>query len=188
MPAPGSDFAVVRFLTTGACDKYFKATENGIEIQGDKKTVVFVEKQPGPASVNDVMEHCAAGDASRCVRALDAEEDMSEVMLMKLARGKGTTKREVDRIKQGKTTRGVSISSQRLVVALLLISASATTLSFDSQTSIMHSTSSVSSMRTMIGSTARSATRLTLVRRLRAFTTRTRTSSVLSYSSRVKRG
>jgi hypothetical protein len=177
MPAPGSDFAVVRFLTPDACDKYFKATENGIEIQGDKKTVVFVEKQPGPTSVNDVVERSAASDASRCVRALDAEEDLNEVMLMKLARGKGATKREVDRIKQGKTARGVSLSSLQLAVALMLTSISATTLSFASPASIMHSTSSVSSTTTMIGNTARSALRQIPVRWPMASTTRTRTSS-----------
>ncbi|KAF1917353.1 hypothetical protein BDU57DRAFT_447076 [Ampelomyces quisqualis] len=106
LPAPGSDFAVVRFLTPEACDKYFKATENGIEIQGDKKSFVFVEKLPGPTSINDVMRNCIEGDASRCVRALDAEEDWSDMLLMKLARGKGAAKRDVDRIKQGKTARG----------------------------------------------------------------------------------
>jgi hypothetical protein len=110
MPAPGSDFAVVRFLTPDACDKYFKATKNGIEIPGDKKVVVFVEKQPGPTSVNDVMRNCTESDASRCVRALDAEEDWSDTLLMKLARGKGALKREVDRIKQGKTARGVCLT------------------------------------------------------------------------------
>jgi hypothetical protein len=109
IPSPGSDFAIVRFLTPEACDKYFKATENGIEIQGDKKAVVFVEKQPGPTSINDVMRNCIEGDASRCVWALDAEEDWSDMMLMKLARGKGAVKRDVDRIKQGKTARGVSV-------------------------------------------------------------------------------
>jgi hypothetical protein len=109
MPAPGSDFAVVRFLTPEACDKYFKATGNGIEVKGEKKTVVFVEKQPGPTSINDVMRNCTEGDASRCVRALDAEEDWSDTVLMKLARGKGVNKREVDRIKQGKNARGVSL-------------------------------------------------------------------------------
>jgi len=109
MPSPGSDFAVVRFLTPEACEKYFKATENGIEIQGDlKKGLVFVEKQPGPTSINDVMQNCIDGDASRCVRAMDAEEEWSDILLMKLARGKGATKREVDRIKRGRTSRGVS--------------------------------------------------------------------------------
>jgi hypothetical protein len=34
-------------------------------------------------------------------------------VLMKLARGKGQVKREVDRIKQGKTSRGVS----RMIIA-----------------------------------------------------------------------
>jgi len=110
MPSPGSDFAVVKFLTPEACEKYFKDTENGIEIQGDlKKTVIFVEKQPGPSSINDVMRNCIEGDASRCVRAIDAEEDWSDMMLMKIARGKGVAKREVDRVKRGKTARGVSI-------------------------------------------------------------------------------
>lgn len=111
LPSPGSDFAVVRFLTPEACEKYYKATENGIEVQGDmKKSLVFVEKQPGPTSINDVMRNCIEGDASRCVRAMDAEEDWSDILLMKLARGKGQIKREVDRIKRGKTARGVSLA------------------------------------------------------------------------------
>ncbi|KAH7067795.1 hypothetical protein FB567DRAFT_457859 [Paraphoma chrysanthemicola] len=106
MPSSGSDFAVVRFLTPEACEKYFQATENGIEIQGDKKTIVFVEKQPSPTSINDVMRNCIESDASRCVLALDADEDWSDMLLMKLAKGKSTAKREVDRIKRGKTARG----------------------------------------------------------------------------------
>jgi hypothetical protein len=109
LPSPGSDFAVVRFLTPEACEKYYKATENGIEVQGDtKKGLIFVEKQPGPTSINDVMRNCIEGDASRCVRAMDAEEDWSDILLMKLALGKGQIKREVDRIKRGKTAHGVS--------------------------------------------------------------------------------
>lgn len=108
MPAPGSDFAVVRFLTPEACDKYFNATENGIELGGTNKAVIFVEKQPGPTSINDVVRNCTEGDASRCVRALNAEEDWSVIMLNKLARGKGQIKREIDCIKPGKTARGVS--------------------------------------------------------------------------------
>ncbi|KAH4893303.1 hypothetical protein HBI49_127190 [Parastagonospora nodorum] len=106
LPVPGSDFAVVRFLTPEACDKYFKATENGIEVQGDKKTLIFVEKQAGPTSINDTIRNCTEGDASRCIRALDADEDWSDMQLMKLARGKSSIKREVDRIKQGITARG----------------------------------------------------------------------------------
>jgi protein-S-isoprenylcysteine O-methyltransferase len=106
LPTSGADWAVVRFLTPEACEKYFKATENGIEVQGDKKTVVFVEKQAAPSSINDVMRNCTEGDASRCVRATDAEDDWSDMLLMKLAKGKGTSKREVDRIKRGKTARG----------------------------------------------------------------------------------
>ncbi|KAF1961691.1 hypothetical protein CC80DRAFT_543054 [Byssothecium circinans] len=107
LPEPGSSVAHVRFLTAEACDKYFKATENGIQMPGEK-FVIFVEKQPGPNSLNDVMRNCADGDASRCIRAYDADDDWSDMVLMKLARGKGQQKREVDRIKRGKTSRGRS--------------------------------------------------------------------------------
>jgi hypothetical protein len=109
MPADGTSFALVRFLEPDACDKYFKATENGIEIQDEKKALVFVEKQPGPTSINDTIRNCTDGDVSRCVRALDVDnDDRNDVLLMKIARGKGALKREVDTIKRGKTARGVS--------------------------------------------------------------------------------
>lgn len=108
LPEPGSSNALVKFLTPEACEKYHKATANGIEIVGDiKKAVVFVEKAEGPNSINDVIRNCIDGDASRCVRAIGADED-SDAVLMKLARGKGVNKRDVDRIKSGKTARGVS--------------------------------------------------------------------------------
>ncbi|KAI5380798.1 hypothetical protein J4E82_000756 [Alternaria postmessia] len=108
LPEPGSSNALVKFLTPEACEKYHKATANGIEIVGDiKKAVVFVEKAEGPNSINDVIRNCIDGDASRCVRAIGADED-SDAVLMKLARGKGVNKRDVDRIKSGKTARGHS--------------------------------------------------------------------------------
>ncbi|KAF2864744.1 hypothetical protein BDV95DRAFT_632715 [Massariosphaeria phaeospora] len=111
LPEPGSDYALVKFLTAEGCQKYFDATENGIELApdkapGGKKTVVFVEQQPGPNSINDVLRNCIEGDATRCVRAYDADEDWSDMALLKLARGKSQIKREVDRIKRGKTGRG----------------------------------------------------------------------------------
>lgn len=109
MPEAGSDFALVRFLTPEACQKYYEATENGIEVAGDKKGVVFVERTAGPNSINDVIRNCIEGDATRCVRAVGVDEDWSDMALMKLARGKGQTKREVDRIKRGKTPKGVSL-------------------------------------------------------------------------------
>jgi len=109
MPTPGSGYALVKFLTAVACSKYFDATENGIEVPGEKKTVIFVEKQPGPNSTNDVIRNCIEGDTSRCVRAYDADEDWEDMALLRLANGKGQMKREVDRIKRGKTSRGVSI-------------------------------------------------------------------------------
>jgi hypothetical protein len=115
MPEPGSSNALVKFLTPEACEKYHKDTVNGIEVLGDmKKAVVFVEKAEGPNSINDVIRNCIDGDASRCVRAIGASEH-NEIALMKLARGKSATKRDVDRIKSGKTARGVSdISPARL--------------------------------------------------------------------------
>ncbi|KAJ4298156.1 hypothetical protein N0V90_006055 [Kalmusia sp. IMI 367209] len=107
LPQPGSGHAIVRFLTPEACSKYFEATENGITVPG-QKDIIFVEKAPGPNSTNDVVRSCTEGDASRCIRAYDADEDWSDVMLLRLARGKGQSKREVDRIKRGKTAKGRS--------------------------------------------------------------------------------
>lgn len=95
-------------MTPEACDTYFKVTENGIEVPGEKKTLVFVEKQPGPSSINDLMRNCIDSGASRCVRATDAEEDWSDVLLNKIARGNGLVKRELDYVKRGKTAQAVS--------------------------------------------------------------------------------
>lgn len=109
MPEPGSEHALVKFLTPEACQAYLDTTENGIVIQGDsKKTVIFVEKRLEPDSINDVIDNCIKGDVSRCVRAIDADDDWSDGALLQLARGKQRIKRDVDRIKQGKSARGVS--------------------------------------------------------------------------------
>lgn len=105
MPDAGSSHALVKFLTNEACEKYHNATANGIEITGDKKTFVFVEKAEGPNSINDVIRNCIEGDASRCIRAI-GKTGYGDMALMKFARGKDKIKREVDRIKQGKTARG----------------------------------------------------------------------------------
>jgi hypothetical protein len=108
MPEPGSSNAVIKFLTPAACEKYYKDTANGIEVAGDiSNTVVFVEKAAGSNSIDDIIENCIDEDASRCVRAIGAEED-NAMLLMKMARGKSQIKREVDTIKQGKTARGVN--------------------------------------------------------------------------------
>ncbi|KAF1938088.1 hypothetical protein EJ02DRAFT_458169 [Clathrospora elynae] len=104
MLEPGSGHALVKFLTPEACEKYFKATENGIEVAGDNRAFVFVEKTAGPNSANDIIQNCIDGDASRCVRAIGSGED-DDRKLMKLARGNSQIKREVDRIKRGKTAR-----------------------------------------------------------------------------------
>lgn len=69
-----------------------------------------MEKADGPNSVNDMLAACTEGDATRCVRAYDADDDWGDILLMKLAsRPKGSQpKREVDIIKRGDTARGVS--------------------------------------------------------------------------------
>ena len=109
MPELGSEHALVKFLTPEACQAYLEATENGIEVHGGtKKTVIFVDKQPGPNSINDVIQNCINGDASRCVRATGADDDWSDGALLTLARGKQQIKRDIDRIKRGNTARGVS--------------------------------------------------------------------------------
>lgn len=105
-PVPGSDFALVKFLTSEGCQKFFDETENGIELHGDKKTLITVEKMQGPNSVNDLLRNCTDGDGSRCVRAYDADKDWGDTVLKKLAVGQSTTKREIDVIKRGQTAKG----------------------------------------------------------------------------------
>lgn len=104
----GKDFAMIKFMTAAGCRKYFDTTENGIEVPNTKK-VVFVERQPGPNSVNDVLQNCIDGNVTRCVRALGADEDWSAMALRKLAEGSDPKKkRQLDFVKRGKTARGVS--------------------------------------------------------------------------------
>lgn len=104
----GSDFGTVRFLTAEGCQKYYEATQNGIEILGenDKKMVVIVERTEGPNSTNDVMRACAEGDATRCVRTVGADDGWNDALLMKLAHGQDKIKRELDIIQRGQTSRG----------------------------------------------------------------------------------
>ncbi|KAH6625614.1 hypothetical protein C7974DRAFT_414115 [Boeremia exigua] len=107
MPEPGSENAVVKFLTPEGCQAYLNATQNGIEIQGGmKKTVVFVNQQPEPNSINDVIQNCIDGNVTRCIRATGADDDWSNGMLFNLARGKQKIPRDVEHVKQGKTARG----------------------------------------------------------------------------------
>jgi hypothetical protein len=109
MPQSGSNIAVLKFMTPEACQAYLDATENGIEIQGDtKKTFIFVDRQPAPNSIPDVIQNCIDSNASRCIRASGADEDWSNHILFNLARGMQQPPRDVDCIKQGKTERGVS--------------------------------------------------------------------------------
>ncbi|OAL48282.1 hypothetical protein IQ07DRAFT_633260 [Pyrenochaeta sp. DS3sAY3a] len=101
---PGSGYVYVKFLTSEACQKYLDATKNGFEICGQ---LVLVDKSEGPSSTNDVIRHCIESGATRCIRAVGADEDWSDLMLMKLARGIAkTAKREVDRVLRGVTAHG----------------------------------------------------------------------------------
>ncbi|KAF2106946.1 hypothetical protein BDV96DRAFT_311280 [Lophiotrema nucula] len=104
---PTKDFALVKFLTPEGCQKYFDATANGIELVYEGRKLAFLpERQPGPSSTNDVLKNCIDGEASRCIRAVDADEDWSDAALKILAEGKSKLKRELDCIKRGKTARG----------------------------------------------------------------------------------
>jgi hypothetical protein len=111
--APASDTAVVRFLTPAACTTYLAATANGIVIPADPskpsapKRLILVEPQPGPCSINDVIQACVDAEQTRCVRALGADDDWSDAALMKLALGSDKVKRDVERIKKGRTAKGV---------------------------------------------------------------------------------
>ena len=107
-PSSEQDTAHIRFLTAEGCQKFFDDTVNGIEVPGNAKAVVTVEKTNQPNSVNDMLRNCAEGDASRCVRAWDAEEDWSDAVLQKLAAGTNKIKRTIDCIKRGKNEKGVS--------------------------------------------------------------------------------
>jgi len=107
------------------------------------------------------------------------------MVLMKLARGKREVKREVDRIKQGKTARGVSCFLTRRPHVRANTFTSATTLTSASPASTMRSTLSSNLPRTRTGNPAPSAM-LPIRARLRtAFTTRTRMVRPLASSPEV---
>ena len=84
------------------------------------KTLVLVEKGAGPNSVNDVVQNCADGDATRCVRVYDPDEDWSHMVLVTLAKGKSQPRREVDSIKKGQTS-GVSHTSSVVKILLTIL-------------------------------------------------------------------
>jgi hypothetical protein len=103
-----STFATVMFFSVEACQKYFEATRNGIRLPDSPQHLVSVERVPGPRSVGDLLENCITVDGTRCVRACHADTDWGRVALMKLATGNEKKKREVEVIKSGTDSRGVS--------------------------------------------------------------------------------
>lgn len=110
----GPQKAHVKFLEPEACRTYFDATQNGIRMPGHK-TVILVEKTSGPNSVNDVVQNCVDGSATRCVRAYDADDHWGTMQLLTFARGKGTNKRETDTVSQGRNSKGVSLAVSQLM-------------------------------------------------------------------------
>lgn len=120
MPQSGSSVATVKFLTVQGCQKFFDATANGIQAPGSR-ALITVEKHQGPNSVNDVMKNCSEGDASRCVRVVDADDDWGDTALRRIAIGTSKNKREIDIIKRGKTAQGVSDHRSCLRYALLIL-------------------------------------------------------------------
>lgn len=112
---PASDVATVKFLTPNACTTYLAATSNGIVIPADPskpsapQKLVFVEPQPSPNSINDMIQACIDTEQTRCVRAMGVDVDWSDAALMKLALGTDrASKRDVERIKKGTNAKGVS--------------------------------------------------------------------------------
>ncbi|OCK77175.1 hypothetical protein K432DRAFT_384903 [Lepidopterella palustris CBS 459.81] len=99
---PGKPTAFVRFMTAEGFEKYFEGTANGVQIPGEKCSI-FVDRGPGPNSVNDLLQTLIEAGATRCIRCVDADEDWKESTLFRIARGKN---REVDKIVKGETEKG----------------------------------------------------------------------------------
>ncbi|KAF2497555.1 hypothetical protein BU16DRAFT_317509 [Lophium mytilinum] len=93
-----SSTAWVKFMTMEGYNKYFADTANGIEVAGSTR-LILAEPDEGPNSTNDLLSSMVESGVTRCVRALDAEEDWSMPTLTRIARGKD---RKLDKIKIGK--------------------------------------------------------------------------------------
>lgn len=101
---PGKTTALIKFMSGDSCRKFLDATANGIKIPGLDR-VIFVDRDPGPNSSNDLLRGLIDVGATRCIRAVNADEDWPENHLLAIARGQSKA-RAVDRIVQGKDRNG----------------------------------------------------------------------------------
>lgn len=88
-----------------SCQRFIAATANGIKMPGQDR-IIFVDRDPSPNSSNDLLRGLIDMGATRCIRAVGADEDWPENSLLSVARGRGKA-RVVDRIVQGKDRNGV---------------------------------------------------------------------------------
>ncbi|KAH7115137.1 hypothetical protein B0J11DRAFT_444737 [Dendryphion nanum] len=106
IPEPGQAHTMVKFMTVEGCSKFAKDTRRGILLPGGQNKMIFVELVPGPNSVNDALQAFIDHGITRCIRAVDADDDWGTVALNRLALGTDKVKRDIDIIKQGKTDKG----------------------------------------------------------------------------------
>ena len=102
---PRNTTALIRFMNGDSCQRFIAATANGIKMPRQDR-IIFVDRDPSPNSSNDLLRGLIDMGATRCIRAVGADEDWPENSLLSVARGRGKA-RAVDRIVQGKDRNGV---------------------------------------------------------------------------------
>ena len=94
----GPGVAYVTFTSGSACDKFCDRYPNGLTFkQQGKSYVVFVDKGKDVDVISGVLQGYIDCGASRCVRAIGADDDWGMRALQKLAEGK-TRKGKVESI------------------------------------------------------------------------------------------
>jgi hypothetical protein len=87
--SPAGSTAYVTFTSGDACDKFHDKYPNGITFKHRGKAhTVFVDKSKDVDVVSDMLQGYLDCGASRCVRAVGADEDWGMGALYKLAYGK----------------------------------------------------------------------------------------------------
>jgi len=84
-----SGVAYVRFTSGDACDKYCEKYQNGLAFRyRGRSYTVFVDKCTEVDIISGMLQGYLDCGASRCVRAIGADEDWGMGALKKLAEGK----------------------------------------------------------------------------------------------------
>jgi hypothetical protein len=93
-----SRVAYVRFTSGDACDTYCAKYPNGLKFKYKGRSyTIFVEKCKDVDVISGMLQGYIDCGASRCVRAIGADEDWGMGALKKLAEGK-SRKRKVENI------------------------------------------------------------------------------------------